>query len=677
MQNITINGKEVTVPDGITIIQACEIADIEIPRFCYHERLAIAGNCRMCLVEVEGGPPKPVASCAMPVVNGMKIHTDSLMVKKAREGVMEFLLINHPLDCPVCDQGGECDLQDQAYQYGKGESSYCEHKRSVSEKDFGPLIKTQMTRCIHCTRCVRFIEDVAGTNEIGAINRGENMEITTYLEQSVKSELSGNVIDLCPVGALTSKPYAFKSRSWELKKTESIDVMDSLCSNIRIDSRGVEVMRILPRLNEEINEEWISDKTRFCYDGLKYQRLDKYYIKENNKLKPVQLSEAFSKIKEKFKSLKSEEIACFTGSLSSLEEVFLLKSFFEKIGSKNYDCRLNDQKISSQDRSSYLFNSLVSGIDDCDLCLLVGVNPRKDSPVLNARIRKRFLTKKLKIFSVGVDYDLTYPYQNIGNNIETLEKILNEKNDFSKEFRNAKNPMIIVGEDAVSGNDGEIVLQLCKKIAEKFGLIKDGWNGFNFLAKSTGLINGLEIGFDARSTKEILEDCRNEKIKLVILHNVDDIIDFQKLKNSFVVYIGSHGDKGATIADVILPSSAYSEKDAIFINLEGRVQKTTKAVFAPNDVKDDSNLLIELFKNFDVDFDLKNIEDIYKKISEINPSLVELDKINIASWKKIDNNISLSEDLKSKEIKCFDYNFYLTNQIARSSKILNKCSGNS
>ena len=397
MTTILINGKSQNVPDGITIIQACELADVEIPRFCYHERLAIAGNCRMCLVEVAGGPPKPVASCAVNIVEGMQIFTNTPMVKKAREGVMEFLLANHPLDCPICDQGGECDLQDQAYQYGKGKSNYHEPKRAIKDKNMGPLIKTQMTRCIHCTRCVRFIEDVAGTCEIGAIGRGENMEITTYLEKNITSELSGNVIDLCPVGALTSKPYAFKSRSWELKKTYSIDVNDALGSNIRIDSRGFEIMRILPTLNEDINEEWLSDKARFCYDGLKYQRIDKCYIKKNNKLVSLDYLDALNEIAKKINDLKPQEIGALTGQLSSVEDIFSLKKLLEKKSITNFDCRLNDEKINPSDDSSYLFNSTISGIDEADFCLLIGVNPRKDAPVLNARLRKRFLSKKIKI----------------------------------------------------------------------------------------------------------------------------------------------------------------------------------------------------------------------------------------------------------------------------------------
>lgn len=647
MPTVTINGKAVTIPDGLTIIQACEIAEVEVPRFCYHERLAIAGNCRMCLVEVEGMPPKPVASCAMPASDGMKIHTDTPMVKKAREGVMEFLLANHPLDCPICDQGGECDLQDQAYQYGRGKSQYHEHKRAVKDKNMGPLIKTQMTRCIHCTRCARFIEDVAGTCEIGAVNRGENMEITTYLEHGIKSELSGNIIDLCPVGALTSKPYAFKARSWELRKTESIDVMDAVGSNIRIDSRGVEVMRILPRLNEEINEEWISDKTRFCYDGLKYQRLDKPYVKREGKLQAASFADAYNAIAQVIKTVEASEIAVLSGQLSSAEENYALKKICEKLGVKNFDCRLSGEKLSAEDVSSYLFNTKISGIDQADACLLIGVNPRKDAPILNARIRKRFLSKKLKVMAVGVDADLTYAYENLGSDISALKNV-----DLSA----YKNPMIIVGHDVVTRSNGAVIINFAKKIAEQANAIRDDWNGFNFLSKSTGLLNGLITGFVGNSnSEEILQKCANGEIKVAILHAVDDEIDFEKLKNTFVIYIGSHGDRGAHVADIILPAAAYSEKEATYFNLEGRAQKTAQAAFMPGEAKEDWQILSELAKEFGFDLgDKPNFESI------INPV-----------WTKAGVG---ANDLLSGKISLRNFDFYLTNPIARASRTLNRCS---
>lgn len=669
MAIVTINGKEHQVPDGITIIQACEMAGIEIPRFCYHERLAIAGNCRMCLVEVVGGPPKPVASCAMPVNDKMTVFTDSPMVKKAREGVMEFLLANHPLDCPICDQGGECDLQDQAFQYGKGKSHYHEHKRAVKDKDMGPLIKTQMTRCIHCTRCVRFIEDVAGTCELGAVSRGESMEITTYLEKSISSELSGNVIDLCPVGALTSKPYAFKARSWELKKCESIDVMDAVGSNIRIDSRGIEVLRILPRLNEEINEEWISDKTRFCYDGLKYQRLDKTYVKQNGKLKEANFSKAINLISQKLKNLKGSEIAALSGDVSAGEEIFALKKLMENLQSENFDCRLSNQKISSQNRSSYLFNTSIAGIEESDALLIIGGNLCKDAPVLNARIRKRFLSKQLKIAALGVDVDLTYKYENLGHEIKKLAEILDGKSSFSEVLKAAKKPMLILSEDVISRVDGALILAYAQKIAEKYNMIQEGFNGFNFLPKTTGLINGLEVGFDKMQTSKILEKCQVGEIKAIILHSVDDI-DLSKLTNCFVIYIGTHGDKCAHIADVVLPSQAYSEKDAFYVNLEGRAQMTRRAIFAPNLAKDDVEILVELAQELGFDLGFKNRTQAQKLMASQYQVFANLDKITKAKWQ---NSAELKGEFLAEKLIVKDYNFYVTNAITRASKILNKC----
>lgn len=669
MPKITINGKDHNVPEGITIIQACEIANVEIPRFCYHERLAIAGNCRMCLVEVEGMPPKPVASCAMSIAEGMKVHTDSPMVKKAREGVMEFLLANHPLDCPICDQGGECDLQDQAFQYGRGKSAFHEHKRAVADKNMGPLIKTQMTRCIQCTRCIRFVEDIAGTTELGAINRGENMQITSYLEKSITSELSGNIIDLCPVGALTSKPYAFKARSWELKKTESIDVMDAVGSNIRIDSRGLEVMRILPRLNEEINEEWISDKTRFCYDGLKYQRLDKPYVKRDGKLQAATFDEAFTEIVKKAKSLQASQIGALSGQISSAEEIFALKKLMEKLGSDQIDCRLKGEKLDANDRASYLFNSGLAGIEETDACLLIGVNPRKDAPILNARIRKRFLSKKLKIAAIGVDADLTYDYENLGDEISALKEILEGNSKFAEILKKAEKPMLILGHDIVTRADGALILNYVKKIAEKFNMIQEGWNGFNFLSKSSGFLNGLEVGFvGSKTAAEIVE---NPETKMIFLHSVDDDIDFEKLKNAFVVYIGSHGDRGAHFADVILPSAAYSEKDAIFINLEGRAQSTSRAIFAPGEAKEDWQIILELAQKFGFDLGFKKLDELRILLASSHKTFANLQNISKTNWIKSEE---VKSDFSTEKLMVKNFDFYLTNPIARASRTLNKCS---
>lgn len=672
MPIVSINNKDYEVPEGITIIQACEMADIEIPRFCYHERLEIAGNCRMCLVEVAGGPPKPVASCAMPVANGMKVFTDTPMVKKAREGVMEFLLANHPLDCPICDQGGECDLQDQAYQYGRDHSDYHEHKRAVKDKDMGPFVKTTMTRCIHCTRCVRFITDVAGVPELGAVGRGEKMEITPYIEKALSSELSGNIIDLCPVGALTSKPYAFHARSWELKKTESIDVMDAIGSNIRIDSRGVEIMRILPRLNEEINEEWISDKARFCYEGLKYQRLDHVYIRKNGKLEKASFSEAYYVIAEKLKTLQGSEIAALSGGLAAAEEIFALKTLLQKLDSDNFECRLHGAHLDSSDHVSYRFNTEIAKIEEADACLLIGVNPRKDAPVLNARIRKRSISKTapFAIAAIGVEGDLTYKYKNLGNEISALQNILDSKSEFSEILAKAKKPMLIIGADAASHEQGKAIINLAKKIAEKFNFVQENWNGFNFLAKSTGFVNGMELGFTSKGGIEsILEKTNKGQIKFTFLLGVDDIIDFNKLSKSFVVYIGSHGDNGANAADIVLPATAFSEKDATYINCEGRAQQSKIAIFAPEGARPDWQIITEIANLSGVNLDFKTFAELRKQLAHKVTSIANLEKIVPAKWHH-------SSDIKtsdaSAKILVKDYNFYQTNPIARASRSLSK-----
>ncbi len=677
MPIISINGQEIEVSAGLTVIQACEIAGIEIPRFCYHERLAIAGNCRMCLVEVAGGPPKPVASCAMPVVDKMQIFTDTPMVRKAREGVMEFLLANHPLDCPICDQGGECDLQDQAYLYGKKKSEFSEQKRAVCEKNMGPLIKTQMTRCIHCTRCIRFIEDVAGTYEIGAVARGEEMQITTYLQKNITSELSGNVIDLCPVGALTSKPYAFKARSWELKKTESIDVMDAMGCNIRIDCRGLEVMRILPRINEEINEEWISDKTRFCYDGLKYQRLDKPYVKHDGRHNSTSFDEAYKAISKKFAEISSNQIACLTGQLSAAEEIFALKKLFEKIGCKNYDCRIFGEKFSGLNPLESRFNSKIAGIDEADFCLLIAANPRLDAPVLNARIRKKWLQKNLKIAALGIECDLTYSYENLGSDLSILQQILEEKHPISSALKQAKRPMLVLGYDAVCHEEGEQIIELIKKISQKFNVVSEEWNGFNFLARNSGLVNGLELGFVGDlNAKKIIAKAKSGEIKMLILHEVDDGIDFEALKDVFVVYIGSHGDNGAKVAKVILPGLAFSEKEATYLNLEGRSQLTRKAVFGPNLARNNSEIILELAKNLGISLGFEDLSGLKNAIRSEFKATADIDSISKISFEEFFKPTFEADfsSLEGKSLKYQNYDFYLTNPIARASRTLNRCS---
>ena len=672
MAVVTINNKEITVPDGITLIQACEMADVEIPRFCYHERLAIAGNCRMCLVEVEGGAPKPVASCATPVVDGMKVKTDSPMVKKAREGVMEFLLANHPLDCPICDQAGECDLQDQSMVYGKADSRFHEHKRAVKDKNLGPLVATEMTRCIHCTRCVRFMTDVAGVAEMGAVGRGETMEITSYLEKSLTSELSGNIIDLCPVGALTSKPYAFKARSWELNKTESIDVMDAVGSNIRLDSRGLEVMRILPRLNEDINEEWISDKTRFCYDGLKYQRLDQAYIKELGKFKAVSLDEAYQFIAENLKGLQGNQIAALSGRLSGVEEITALKLLMEKLGSNNIDCREIGSKINAFDPASYSFNTTIAGIEKADSCLIIGTNPRNAAPIINARIRKRFLTGKLKIATIGVNADLTYKYQNLGNEAKILQEILDGKSAYNQILEKSDYPMLIIGEEILNRADGEIILNYAKKIAEKYKMIKNDWNGFNMLHNNASLNGALLAGFVSLDINSdmILEKALKEEIKAVYLLGVDDI-DLSRLENCFVIYQGSHGENGVEFADVILPSAAYTEKEVTFVNIENRPQLTSRALFPPRYAKDDWQIIVNLSKALNKDLGLKSINSIREIMVKTNAVFANYNSPAKHKW--IDSKANSGDLNSATRIAAKDSDFYNSNIIARLSKILNNC----
>ncbi len=666
MPKLTIDGKEIVVEEGATVIQACEQLGIEVPRFCYHPRLAVAGNCRMCLVEVEKSP-KPVASCAMPASDNMVVHTNTPMVKKAREGVMEFLLINHPLDCPICDQAGECDLQDQAMAYGKGKSCYKEEKRAVEDKDFGPLIKTHMTRCIHCTRCVRFATEVAGVEDLGAAYRGENMEIMTYVEKTISSELSGNIVDLCPVGALTSKPYAFKARSWELEKTESIDVLDAVGSNIRIDSRGIEVMRILPRLNEDINEEWISDKTRYACDGLSRQRLYNPYIKKDGKLAKASWEEAYDLIKEKLKLLQGKEMAAIAGDLIDVESMYALRDLMKKLGCKNIDCRQNKEKIEGKNRADYLFNTTIAGIEESDFCLIIGSNPRKEAAVLNARIRKSFL-KDMKVALIGPRFDLTYDYEYLGEELKILEEILAGKHPIVNVIKQAKKPMLILGEQVLTLEDGEQIFKLVKQIAIKHGFVKEGWNGYNYLNSKAARVGGLDIGFVPGKGGYSVEEILKEPIKFIYLLGSDEI-DFNNLKDSFIVYQGHHGDKGAHIADVVLPGCAYTEKNATYVNLEGRVQRTKRAVFARGEAKEDCQIIIDLAAYLGIELGFSNLIELRTNLGNEFPHFKELDKIS-----KSEFILDESEyNCKTIAIGYNDKSYYLTDPISRASVTMAKC----
>ncbi|MDC1185970.1 NADH-quinone oxidoreductase subunit NuoG, partial [Candidatus Pelagibacter ubique] len=587
MPKLKVNNIEIEVEDGLTVLQACEKAGVEIPRFCYHEKLSIAGNCRMCLVEMEKSP-KPVASCAMPAAEGMNIKTNTEFVEKARKGVMEFLLANHPLDCPVCDQGGECDLQDQSMFYGVDKSRFKENKRQVPEKNMGPLIKTQMTRCIHCTRCVRFATEIAGVPEIGAIGRGEDMQITTYLEQSMQSELSANVVDLCPVGALTSKPYVFEARPWELKKTESIDVMDAIGSNIRVDTYGWEVKRILPRINEDINEEWISDKTRHACDGLSNQRLDTPYIKYNGKFEKASWSEVFNIIKSKFKNTDKEKICGLTGDLVNMETLYIFKEFFNKtLGSQNIESRDNYSYLNPGKRENYLFNSSINGIEEADFIFLLGTNPRFEATILNARIRKSYLQNKTKIISLNEVGDLTYPYQSLDGNTETVKKIIEGKHEVSDLIKQAKKPMIIMGQSALKSKSSKYIFESIKQFLDENNKLSTDWNALNIISENASTVAAFDLGVykTTDGDNEVLKDLEDHKFEIVYLLGLDTI-NFEK-KNEFIIYQGSHGDKGAEIADIILPGAAYTEQNGYFTNLEGKLQKAYKASYPPELAKED------------------------------------------------------------------------------------------
>tara|TARA_Y100000590_G_scaffold396728_1_gene477677 strand:+ start:2303 stop:4342 length:2040 start_codon:yes stop_codon:yes gene_type:complete len=663
MPKIIINNKEIDFEEGMTVLQACELAGAEIPRFCYHERLSIAGNCRMCLVEMEKSS-KPIASCAMPAAEGMKIKTNTKFVDKARKGVMEFLLANHPLDCPVCDQGGECDLQDQSLFYGLDNSRYNENKRQVKEKYMGPLIKTQMTRCIHCTRCIRFATEVAGIPELGATGRGEDMEITTYLEKSMESELSANVIDLCPVGALTSKPYAFEARPWELKKTETIDVMDAVGSNIRVDTYGWEVKRVLPRINEDINEEWISDKTRYACDGLLKQRLDSPYIRENGKLEKTSWKNALKILVKKINSFNSSEIAGIVGDLADLEMIYSFKLFFENcIGSKNFECREDRIYINPQERMNYIFNSSINGIEDSDFILLVGTNPRLEATILNARIRKAYKKNKVKIYSIGNPGDLTYPYEILGSNTSIIKQITLGESEISKKIIKSKKPIIIIGESALSGKAGEYIFETLKSFLIKNNFIRKDWNALNIIMQQASKVGALDLGVHSITRKEnfsFFNKLDNESFKLIYLLGSDNI-NFDK-KDKFIIYQGSHGDKGAEIADIILPGAAYTEKNGLFINLEGKLQKAFKASYPPGEAREDW----VIFK------DISNI--MRKPIGYNNSQQIEAD-IKKYINQKVSKNIFEKRVVNfiNEEITIKPLDYYYSNAIARASKVMSEC----
>ncbi|MCC3860861.1 NADH-quinone oxidoreductase subunit NuoG [Pseudemcibacter aquimaris] len=668
MPTLTIDGIEVEVDNGTTVLQAAEQAGVEIPRFCYHERLSIAGNCRMCLVEVTPGPPKPAASCALPAGDGMEVKTNTEKVRKFREGVMEFLLINHPLDCPICDQGGECDLQDQSVAYGVGDSRYLEKRRIVKEKYMGPLIRTIMTRCIHCTRCVRFADEIAGVPSLGAIGRGENMQITTYQEQAFASEMAGNVVDLCPVGALTSKPYTFKARPWELKNTETIDVHDALGSNVRIDSRGSAVMRALPRIHEDVNEEWISDKTRHAVDGLAKNRLDRPYVKVDGKLQEATWAEAFEAIAAKVNGLKSGEIAGLVGDLNDAESMYAMKSLIASLGGE-VESRQDGSKLGAKHRAGYLFNSGVSGIDEADAILIVGSNTRLESPVLNARIRQRWLTRDCKIANVGPAVDLTYKIDQLGDSASVLGDILDGKNDFAKVLKDAKKPMIILGAGALNRDDSLAIIKAAHDIADKYGMISDDWNGFNVLHTAASRVAALDMGLVTEGGIEgVLNGAEKGDIKVVYNMGADEL-DTSRLANAFVIYQGSHGDEGVKNADVILPGVAYTEKPGTYLNTEGRVQVAQRAIFGPGEAREDWTIFRALSEALGKTLPYDNIIQLRKAMVADYPAFAAVDQKPTAQWA----DIGVKGDLSAYGFTLPITDFYGTNPIARSSETMAEC----
>ncbi|MDA7688656.1 NADH-quinone oxidoreductase subunit NuoG [Candidatus Pelagibacter sp.] len=667
MPKLKVNNIEVVVEDGLTVLQACEKAGVEIPRFCYHEKLSIAGNCRMCLVEIEKSP-KPVASCAMPAAEGMNIKTNTEFVEKARKGVMEFLLANHPLDCPVCDQGGECDLQDQSMFYGVDKSRFKENKRQVPEKNMGPLIKTQMTRCIHCTRCVRFATEIAGVEELGAIGRGEDMQITTYLEQSMQSELSANVVDLCPVGALTSKPYVFEARPWELKKTESIDVMDAIGSNIRVDTYGWEVKRILPRINEDINEEWISDKTRHACDGLSNQRLDTPYIKYNGKFEKASWSEVFNIIKSKFKNTDKEKICGLTGDLVNMETLYIFKEFFNKtLGSQNLESRDNHTYLNPEKRENYLFNSSINGIEEADFIFLLGTNPRFEATILNARIRKSYLQNKTKIISLNEMGDLTFPYQSLDGNTETVKKIIEGKHEVSNLIKQAKKPMVIMGQSALKSKSSKFMFESIKQFLEENNKLSIDWNALNVISENASTVGAFDLGIykTTNGENEVLKDLEAHKFEIVYFLGLDSI-NFEK-KNEFIIYQGSHGDKGAEMADIILPGATYTEQNGYFTNLEGKLQKAYKASYPPELAKEDWVIINELAESM-------NHRKLFNDKDELDSSLINQINLHIEKNNSLTSS-KVKELIFENELIKIDNDYYYSNVIARASKTMSECRG--
>lgn len=681
MTKLIVDGTEVDVPAEFTLLQACEVAGAEIPRFCFHERLSIAGNCRMCLVELKGAP-KPVASCAYavkdcrPGPNGEppEILTRSGTTKKAREGVMEFLLINHPLDCPICDQGGHCDLQDQAMAYGVDSTRYGENKRAVEEKYIGPLVRTAMNRCIHCTRCVRFLAEVAGVPDLGAIGRGEDMEITSYLESAMGSELQGNVADLCPVGALVHKPQSYEMRPWELSKTESVDVMDAVGCAIRVDAKGREVMQIEPRINEEVNEEWISDKTRHAADGLRMQRLDRPYLRENGRLRPASWGEAFGAIAAKVKAADPKRIGALVGDLAGVEEIYALKGLMTALGTPHLDCRQAGEAIDpAWGRAAYTFGPTIPGIEEADAILLVGTNPRLEASLLNVRIRKRWRMGPLAVGLIGEAVDLTYPHTYLGAGPETLADLAAGNHSFSEALKGASRPLIVVGAGALARPDGAAILSAAAAYAKALGAVGADWNGFAVLQNAAARVGALDLGFvPGEGGLDFAGIARGDALDVVFNLGADEV---EIGPGAFVVYQGTHGDRGATRADVILPGAAYTEKSATFVNLEGRVQMTNRAGFPPGDAREDWAILRALSDVLGHRLPFDSLSALRRALYAEHPHFAALDTVTATdAAATLETLAGLGGEPARTAFAPAVPDFYLTNAIARASRVLAECS---
>jgi NADH-quinone oxidoreductase subunit G len=672
MTKLTVDGIVIEVPAGSSVLQAAELAGKEIPRFCYHERLSVAGNCRMCLVEVEK-VPKPVASCAWPVAEGMVVRTDSPMVRNGRRGVMEFLLINHPLDCPICDQGGECDLQDQAMGYGWDHSRYREPKRAVTDKELGPLVKTVMTRCIHCTRCIRFITEVAGVPELGATSRGEEMEVGTYVERALASELSGNIIDLCPVGALTSKPYAFIARSWELARTDSIDALDAVGTNIRVDSRGPEVLRVLPRINDEVNEEWLGDKSRFAIDGLKRRRLDRPWIRQGGRLEPASWDEAFAAIAERLKGLPGEKVGAIAGDLADAESMLALKDLMATLGSQNLDCRQNGARLDARRRDFYLFNTTIAGIDEADAALIIGANPRREAPVLNARIRKRWLGGNFPVAAIGVPVDLTYPVEWLGDDPRSLAALLGGAHPFAARLKAAKNPMLILSQGALARPDGEAVLAAAWKLAAESGMLRADWHGFNVLHTAAARVGALDLGLVPGPGAKGFWAMRGGGVDLLWLLGADEFDVARVPSATFVVYQGHHGDRGAERADVILPGAAYTEKDGTYVNTEGRAQRGWLAVYPPGDAREDWKILRAMSGVLGRPLPYDDLAGLRRRLAEAHPAFARVGALARGGCADLSGPAGDPAAMLPTPFVAAIADYYQTDPISRASPTMARC----